>query len=131
MAQFRAGAPAHRNGQRSEQGRHGGHHDGTEAQQASFPDRILRTRPARSRLDGKIDHHDGVLLDDAHQQDDADDGDDGELDIKQMQNQQRTEARRRQTRQNRDRVDETLVQNAEHDIDRENGCQDQQRLIAE
>ncbi len=30
-------------------------------------------------LEGEVDHHDGVLLHDADEQDDADEGDDGQL----------------------------------------------------
>jgi hypothetical protein len=41
------------------------------------------------RLQGEIDHHDGVLLDDADQEDDADEGDDAEVVAEEQQHQQR------------------------------------------
>ena len=43
-------------------------------------DRIARRHALVAlRIEGEVDHHDRVLLDDADQQDDADDGDDVEL----------------------------------------------------
>ena len=80
-AQFGAGAGAERQGQAAEQRRHGGHHDGAEAQQAGLVDRVLGRSCAvvALGLEGEVDHHDGVLLDDADEQDDADQGDDAEI----------------------------------------------------
>ena len=47
----------------------------------------------------------------------------------QRQRQQRADARRGQTREDRQRVDEALVENAEHDVDRHQGGDDQHQLI--
>ena len=44
------------------------------------------------RLQGEVDHHDGVLLDDADEQDDADQGDHAEVVAEQHQRQQRADA---------------------------------------
>ena len=97
---------------------HGGHHDGAEAQQARFLDRI----PGGFRLtfggDGKIDHHDAVFLDDADQEDDADEG----ITLKSItekQRQQRTDPGRGQRRKDRDGVDVAFIQDAQDDVDRD------------
>ena len=80
-------------GRPPEQRGHGGHHDGAEAQQAGLVNRVER-RFAFLALgfERKVDHHDGVFLDDADQQDDADQGDDAEFRAAQ---QQAPESRRR------------------------------------
>ena len=119
LAQLGAGALAQHQRQRAEDRRHGGHHDRPEAQQARLVDGVAR-RQAFDALgfQREVDHHDGVLLDDADQQDDADDGDDVEVVAEQHQRQQRADAGRRQGREDRDRVDEALVEHAEHDIHR-------------
>ena len=83
------------------------------------------------RLDGKIDHHDRVLLDDADQEDHADQPDNVEFRVEQHQRQQRADARGRQRRENGDRVDVALVEHAKQDIDRGNGGEDQDRFLAE
>src|ERR1700678_3844833 len=50
----------------AEQRRHGSHHDGPEAQQRRLIDSIRRILTAGSlSFQGKIDHHDSVLLHDA------------------------------------------------------------------
>ena len=46
------------------------------------------------------------------------------------QRQQRADAGRRQRGQDRDRVDEALVQHAQHDVDGDDRRQDQQQLVA-
>ena len=70
-------------------------------------------------LEREVDHHDRVLLDDAEQQHDADERDDAEVDVQHEQRDQRAQRRRRQRGEDRDRVDEALVQDAEHDVDGE------------
>ena len=103
-AQLRAGAAAERQRQRAQQRRHRGHHDRPEAQQAGLVDRLVRGLALRPlRLQREVDHHDGVLLHDADQQNDADHRDDGELGLEEQQRQQRAHAGRRQRRENRDR----------------------------
>jgi hypothetical protein len=69
LAQLRA--DAHADGQRkpAEQGSHGGHHDGAEAQQAGLIDGFDRRQALLALgLQGEVDHHDGVLFHDADQQ---------------------------------------------------------------
>ena len=78
----------------------------------------------------EVDHHDGVFLDDADQQDDADERDDAEVGAAEHQREQRADAGRRQRREDRDRVDVALIEHAEHDVDRHQGGQDEERLVA-
>ena len=60
--------------QRAEHRGHGRHHDRPEAQQAGLIDRLARRLALVALgLEREVDHHDGVLLDDADQQNDADD----------------------------------------------------------
>ena len=117
---------------RAEQRRHGGHQDRPEAQQAGFVDRVARALVFLA-LGGEceIDHHDGVLLHDADQQNDADHGDDAQIGVEQHQRQQRADAGRRQRGENRDRVNVALVQHAENDVDRGQRRGDQHGLVAE
>ena len=77
----------------------------------------------------EVDHHDGVLLHDADQQDDADERDDAELAAAEHQRQERADTGRRQRGENRDRVDVAFVEHAQHDVDRDQGGQDQQRFV--
>ena len=83
MPELRAFSGSERERQRAEQGGEGGHHDRAKAQKARLLDRIARVAPRPLRLKREVDHHDGVLLDDADQEQDSDRGDDGELDVEQ------------------------------------------------
>src|SRR5271169_71793 len=79
-AELRAGASAEGQGQSAEEGGHGGHENGAETEHAGFEDGLFGAFAAFAfGLEGKVDHHDGVFLDDADEQDDADDGDDVEV----------------------------------------------------
>ena len=77
--------------------------------------------------DGEVHHHDAVLLDDADQQDHADHGDQAEIEAEQHQRGDRPRARRGQGREDRQRVDVALVEDAEDQVDDEQGRQDQHR----
>ena len=76
-----------------------------------------RPRAALS-LEREVDHHDRVLLDDADQHQDADHRDDAEVEAEQPQRAERADRGRRQARQDRQGMDEALVEDAEHDVDR-------------
>ena len=65
----------------------------------------------------EVDHHDGVLLHDADQHDDADEGVDVELVMEHQQRGQRAQSGRGQAGKNRQRMDEALIQNAQHHVD--------------
>ncbi len=77
------------------------------------------------RLQGEVDHHDAVLLDDADEQDDADEGDEAEIRAADQQGQQGPHPGRRQGGEDGDRVDVALVENPQHDVDRQQRRQDQ------
>ena len=79
----------------------------------------------------EIDHHNGVLLHNADQQDDPDHGDDAQIGMRQHERQQRAHARRGQRGKNRDRMDVAFVENSEHDINRRQRGRDQDGLVAE
>ena len=78
-------------------------------------------------MQGEIDQHDAVLLDDADQQDDADDRDHAEIEVSRHQQQQCSQPRRRQRRDDGDGVDQALIQYAEDEIDHEQRGGDQDR----
>src|SRR5229473_89264 len=82
MAQLRSGAGAEHQRQGAEQRRRRRHQNRAQAQQASLVDGLARRLALLALgIEGEVDHHDGVLLDDADQENDADDGDDAEDDI--------------------------------------------------
>ena len=72
-------------------------------------------------LDREIDHHNGVLLHDPDQHDDPHERINVQLVVENQQRRQRAQARRGQAGENRDGVDETLIQNSEHQVDHQNG----------
>src|SRR5436190_5142210 len=105
------------------------YHDRAETQQTGLHDRII-CRHALMPLgfEREVDHHDGVLLDDAHQENDADQADHRQILPAQHQRQNGADARRRQRRQNGDGVNVTFIEHAEHDVDGDDRGQDQPRL---
>jgi hypothetical protein len=88
-------------------------------------------RSCRCAADGEIDHHDGVLLHHAEQHDDAHEGVQVELLMEDQQREQRAEDRRGQAGENRDGVNEALIQHAQHDIDHQDGHDQQDREVLE
>ena len=76
----------------------------------------------------EVDDHDRVLLDDADQQHDADDADHVEVLAGDHQREQRADAGRGQRRKNRHRMDEALVQHAQHDVDGDQRRDQQEHL---
>ena len=91
-----------------------------------------RLKPfAALALQCHVDHHDGVLLHDADQQQHADHGDDAELDTRELQREQRTDTGRRQGRQDGDRMDVAFVEDAQHDIDRRQRGENEDQLVAQ
>ena len=82
-------------------------------------------------IEGKVDHHDGVLLHNADQQDDADERNDAELGARDQQREQRAHAGRGQRGDDGDGVDVALVQHAQHDVDGDQRGQNQQRLVGQ
>ncbi len=119
-------------GHRTQQRRHGGHHDGTEPQQAGLINRFFwRLAFLTLGFQGEIDHHDGVLLHNADQQNDADERDDVEILVEEHQRRDSPHAGRGQSGKNREGVNVAFVQHAENDVHRNDGGQNQQRFIGQ
>ena len=132
LAQFAPLAQAQRQGHRAHDGGAGGHQDRAEAQHAGLVDRVTRRQALLALGDQReVDDHDGVLLHDADQEDHPDQRDDREVHVEDHQRQHRAHAGRRQGGQHRQRVDVALVEHAEHDVDRDQGGGDQQRLVGQ
>ena len=90
----RADADGERHG--AEHGGEGGHHDGAKADRAGPANRLLGTGILVAlSVQGEVDHEDGILLHDAHQQDDADKRNQRQLGARQNEGQQRAQAGRR------------------------------------
>ena len=131
-AQLRSGPDAQRQRNGTEQRRERRHHDRTEAQQAGFIDRVDRRLAFLAlRFQREVDHHDGVLLHDTDQQDDADQGHHAQIQVEQHEREDRAHAGRRQRRQNRDGVDVALIQHAQHDVHGDDGGQNQPAFIGQ
>src|SRR6185437_8637344 len=112
--------------------RRGGHHDRAEAQHAGLEDRVVGAQAACAfGIDGEVDHHDGVLLDDADQQNDANGADDVELGVEQHQRQERADAGRGQGGEYRDRVDVALVEDTQQNVDGGDRGGDQDEFVAQ
>src|SRR6266478_4085526 len=122
MAQFRPRAAAKRQRQSAEQCGHGGHHDRAETKQAGLVDGFFR----RLVLDTfgfkrEVNHHDGVLLHDADQQDDADQGYDAEIVAGNQQRENRANTSRGQRGENRERMNVALVEHSQHNVNGDDG----------
>src|SRR6266699_3239237 len=92
-AQFRPNTGTESKRQAAEQRGHCRHHDGAEAKQAGFVDGVERSLALFAfGFEGKINHHDGVFLDDADEQDDANQRDDAEFRAAQEQGENRANA---------------------------------------
>ena len=74
-----------------------------------------------TRIEREVDHHDRIFLDDANQHYDPDNGNHAEIHFEKHQGQERTNAGGRQARENRDGVNEALIENAQHEIDDDDG----------
>src|SRR5258708_2435510 len=112
-AKFGTGAGAKGQGESAKEGGHGGHQDGAEAQHARFEDGVFGAFAAFAfGLQGKINHHDGVFLDDTDEQDDADDGNDVEVLFEEHESEHRDDTGRRQRRKDGERMHATLVHDA-------------------
>ena len=130
--QLGAGAAFDRQRQRAEQRGQCRHHDRAEAQQAGLHDRLVRRHALMAfGFEREVDHHDRVLLDDAHQQNDADQADHRQILPEQHQRQDGADAGRRQRREDGDRVDVALIEHAEHDVDGDDRRQDQPGLAGQ
>src|SRR5579862_9716282 len=118
LPQLRTRAHSNRQRDGAEESRRRRHHDGAEPDDARLVDGFLGGQVFLALgFEGEVDHHDGVLLHDAHEENDADEGDQRKLAPRQHEGQQRADARGGKRQKNGDRVDEALVENPEHDVD--------------
>ena len=129
--QFRSRSRAERERNAAQQRGHRRHHDRPEAQQARLVNRLQRrlVPSLRSASSAKSIIMMAFFFTMPMSSTMPDERDDAEVVVRKKQGQQRSHARRRESRQNRDRVYVALVQNAQNDVDRDQGCQDQHRLI--
>src|SRR5580698_6679258 len=132
LAEFRANAGAECQRQTAEERGHGGHHNGTKAQQAGFVDRVLGAHAVLSLgFQSEVNHHDSVLFHDADEQDNSYERDDAEFLAADQQSQDCSHAGGGQRGKNRDGMDVTLVENAEHDVNGDERGQNQDWLVAQ
>src|SRR5258708_6127791 len=132
LPQLGAGAVPEGERNSTEERRQGGHHDGPEAQEARPVDRFFRRQALLAlRLEREVDHHDGVLLHDADQEDDSNQCNDAELGLHQEKSEKRADARGRQRGEDRHRVHIALVEDPEHDVDGDERKGDQERLAGQ
>jgi len=67
-------------------------------------------------LNGKINHEDSIFLDDADQKDDADQRDNVQVRLDELNREKRADAGRRKRGKNGDGMNETLIEDAENDV---------------
>ena len=109
-----------------------GHHDRAKADDAGIENGSGgRFSVVSLRVESEVDHHDGVLFDDADEHEQADEAVDIQFLSEQRQRQQRAKAGGRQTGKNRERMDEAFVENAEDDVDDEHGHEQKQAEISQ
>src|SRR5690606_24830452 len=104
---------------------------GPEADQAGLVDGFPRPLPLPLGLEGEVDHHDAVLLYEAHQHDDPYEGVDVELPPEDEEGEQGAEAGEGEGGEDGDRVDEALVEDPEHQVDHEDRRDGQEDEVPE
>jgi len=116
-AGFGPGPDFYSNRQSAHQGLHGCHHDQSEKNDVPLANRIhWRHAFSALGLQGEVDHHNRILLDDPDQHDDADKGIEVQVLAKDHQGDQCSEICGRQSGENRQRVNIALIEDAEHDV---------------
>src|SRR6202050_242607 len=80
---------------------------------------------------GKVNHHDGIFLDDADKQNYADQGNDVEVHVKKQKRQYCADSCGRKRGDNRNRMDVTFVENSQDDVNGQQRGDDQKRLGGE
>ncbi len=105
---------------------------GRKRKQAGLVDGLFRRLAVVALgIEREVDHHDGVLLHDADEQDDADERDDAELGSGEHEGENGADAGRRQRGDDGDGVDVALVEHAQHDVDGDKCGENEQRLVGE
>ena len=131
LAGFGAFPVSQSDGQRSKERSYRCHHDGPEPQQAALPDGVVRADTLFLGVNGEVDHHDRILFNYTEQHDDTDEGVEVKLLAEDVQRQQCSEDGGGQAGENRDRMDEALIENAQHNVNYEYGDEQQDRQILE
>src|SRR3984957_577423 len=131
-AQFGTGARSERQRQSAKERGHGGHENRTKSQHAGFEYGVFGAFAGFALgLQSKIYHHDGILLDDADQQDNADDRNDIEILFEQHESENGADAGGRQRGNDGERVNEAFVQDPENNVDREKSGDDKVFFVVE
>ena len=131
-AEFCADSVAEREGKSAEKRGGGGHHDRAEAEEAGLKDGVDRRFAFFSfGFEGEVDHHDGVFLDDADEQDQADQGDDAEIGAADEERQECADAGGGERGEDRDGVDVAFVKNAQNDVDGDESGENQNQFVGE
>ena len=105
---------------------------GRKRKQARLVDGLLRRLVLLPfRLQREVDHHDGVLLHDADQQDDADQRDHVQVVAGDQQRQNCAHAGRGKRGENRDGMDVALIEHSQHDVNGDDGRQNQPGLAGQ
>ena len=79
----------------------------------------------------EVDHHDGILLHDADQQNDADNADDVEVHTEEQQREDGAHAGRGQRGEDGDGMNVALIEHAQHDVDGDERGKDEDGLVGE
>ena len=82
-------------------------------------------------LQGEVDHHDGVLLYDSYKEKDANQRHDAEIGSSDEQCKDRADSGGRKRGENRERMNQALIQNAQHDVDGDESGKDEVWLVLE
>ena len=132
MAQFGTHAGAEHQGKCRKQRGHCRHQDGTESQQAGLVDGLAGTHALGAlRIEREVNHHDGVLENNADQQHDADHRDDSQVLAVEHEREERTHTGGWQCREDRHRVHVALVEHAQHDVHGDNGRKKEEQRVVE
>src|SRR5262249_16376715 len=131
-AQFGANAGAKSKRQAGKERGHSGHHDRTKTKQARFVNRIHWSFPfVAIGFERKVNHHDGVFLNDADEKNDTDERDDAELRPAKKKRENGANSGGRKRRKDRDGMDETFVENAENNVNRNQRGQNENRFVGQ
>src|SRR5271168_2903052 len=111
---------------------HCGHHNGAEAQQAGLVDGLFRGLAVFAlSLEREVNHHDAVFLHDSNEQDDAYERDHAQFLMADHQRQAGADAGGGQGGKNGDGMNVALVEDAQNDVDGDQGGENQQRLVGQ
>ena len=124
---FCAIAEAEGDGESADEGGHGGHGDGAEANAAGVEDGITWGLAVEALgIEGEVDEDDGIFFDDADEHEDADEAVDIELHFEEEEGEESSEACAGEAGEDGDGVDEAFVEDTEDEIDDEDGHEEEE-----